>query len=548
DGEERVLFGRGETTRDESGKAIRHTGTSLDITEQHRAEAALRKSESRLKAILTAMDAERALIVTRAGIVHSTLSEPPTKKSHDGDGEGEIVGRSIHEFLPGEAGDRVFTAVKDVYATGGRSELEVSAGLPSGTSHFDISLRTLRSTSGGIESVLAIVRDVTQRKADALVLRQAQRLESLGVLAGGVAHDFNNLLVGVLGNAEFALDKLGATSSLRPVLEDIIRASTRAAELTRELLAYAGRAKLEADAVDVAALVEETARLVGPGIVDGVTIEVDCKPGSIWVHADATQIRQVVMNFIMNAADAMEGVGGRVEVRADAMYMDRLALERFTIHETLVPGDYALVEVSDRGVGMDRQTLDMIFDPFFTTKFQGRGLGLASTLGIVRAHGGAIHVESEPGLGSTFSMLLPRISSVPMMPSKPETDVHAGSETILVVDDEVVVRVAVRRMLELRGYHVFEATSGSRAVEVIRRGSAVDLALVDLTMPEMDGEQTFAALRALAPDMPVVFMSGHSREDVGLRVADKDRTAHITKPFRMSVLGETIAALLAPQE
>ncbi|NQZ95090.1 MAG: response regulator, partial [Myxococcales bacterium] len=258
--------------------------------------------------------------------------------------------------------------------------------------------------------------------------------------------------------------------------------------------------------------------------------------------------RQVVMNFITNAADAMEGVGGRVRVRADTVYMDRLALERFTTQETLAPGEYARIEVSDRGVGMDRQTLDMIFDPFFTTKFQGRGLGLASTLGIVHAHGGAIHVESEPGRGSTFSMLLPRTSSTLTTPSEPEPDVRAGSETILVVDDEDLVRGAAGRMLELSGYQVIEASSGSRAVEIIRRGSAVDLALVDLTMPVMDGEQTFVALRAVAPDLPVVFMSGHSREDVGLRVAGKERSSHITKPFRISVLSETIAALLASRK
>jgi len=548
DGEERVLFGRGETTRDESGKPILHSGTCLDFTEQYRVEAALRESESRLKAILTAMDADRAVIVTREGIFESTLHELPNEKSHDGVRTKEIVGRSIHEFLPGEAGDQMSAAVEGIYAMGGRSELEVSVDSADGTLHFDISLRTLRSTSGGIESVLAIVRDVTQRKADALTLRQAQRLESLGVLAGGVAHDFNNLLVGVLGNAETALDKIGATSPLRSELKDIVRASTRAAELTRELLAYAGTAKLEAEPVDVPALVEEIAQLVGPGLVDGVTIEVDRRPESAWVHADATQIRQVVMNFIVNAADAMEGVDGRIRVRADTMYMDRLALERFTIRETLAPGEYARVEVSDHGVGMDRQTLDLIFDPFFTTKFQGRGLGLASTLGIVRAHGGAIHVESEVGRGSTFTMLLPSISPALTKPSEPEPDAHAGNATILVVDDEDVVRVTARRMLELRGYHVLNASSGSRAVEMIRRGNAVDLALVDLTMPEMDGEQTFVALRALAPDLPVVFMSGHSREDMGLRVAGKDLTSHITKPFRMNVLSETIAALLAPRK
>lgn len=541
---ERVVFWKGETYRNESGKPIRHAGTSLDITDRYRVEEALRESESRLLAILTAMDAERAVVVTRDGIVRSILGEAPTGIGRYGVVSDEVEGRAIHEFVPGEAGDRVLEAVEGVYATGGRAEVDATVEFPGGVFHFDVSLRALRSRSGDIESVLAIVRDMTQQKADAMALRQAQKLESLGLLAGGVAHDFNNLLVGVQSNAEIALHKIDALSPVRLELEDIVRASMCAAELTHELLAFVGTAKREAESVDLAALVEESVQLVRPGLAEGVTIDVDRKPEPAAVYADATQIRRVITNFITNAADAIGVGGGRVQVRTELVQMDRQALEHCTIQGTPEPGEYCRVEVSDSGAGMDRQTLDKIFDPFFTTKVQGRGLGLASTVGIVRAHGGAIHVESEPGRGSTFTVWLPRTALPLAKPRQSEPSTQGGSGTILVVDDESFVRSAIRRILESSGYRMLEASSGPGAVEILERESNVELALVDLTMPEMDGVRTFEALRALALDLPVLFMSGHSQEDLGQRVAGMERTSHITKPFSMGALIRAIAVLL----
>ncbi len=224
--------------------------------------------------------------------------------------------------------------------------------------------------------------------------------------------------------------------------------------------------------------------------------------------------------------------------------MDRQALERCTIVGGLDPGEYCQLEVSDRGVGMDRAILDKIFDPFFTTKFQGRGLGLASAVGIVHAHSGALHVESEPGRGSTFILLLPRVAPVTATLSEPEPRAGAASGTILVVDDEDLVRKTTRRMLESMGYRVLQASSGSRAIALLEQASSIDLALIDLTMPEMNGEQTFAALRDLDSDLPDLFMSGHRGEEVALRVAGLERASHITKPFRMGALNQAVQTLL----
>ena len=242
DGEERVVHGRGETEFDDLGKPIRHAGTSHDITKQHRAAEELHASKGRLKAILTAMDAERAVVVSRDGVVTAILGEVPTASGRYGMAATEVEGRRVHDFIPGEGGDRILEAVAETYATGNRGEVEATVEFPGGVFYFGVSLRALRSSTGEVESVLAIVRDMTQLKADALALRQAQKLESLGMLAGGIAHDFNNLLVGILGNTEMALEEVDEDSSVRKQLQDVLQASERAADLTGQLLAYAGRA------------------------------------------------------------------------------------------------------------------------------------------------------------------------------------------------------------------------------------------------------------------------------------------------------------------
>ncbi|MGI9432096.1 MAG: PAS domain-containing hybrid sensor histidine kinase/response regulator [Myxococcota bacterium] len=545
DGEERVISGRAETLLDASGNPASHVGTSLDITEMHRVTDALRESEGRLMALLTAMDAERAVVVSRDGIVRSMLGEAPTETGRYGISASEVPGRSFNDFLSDESAERVRSAVEEVYQTGDRRELEVGADFPGGNFHFDVSLRALRARSGEIESVLAIVRDVTQRRDDALALRQAQRLESLGVLTGGIAHDFNNLLVGILGNAELALEQVGGDTRLYADLEEIVRASSRAADLTQELLTYAGSSVLEPAPVDLAALVEETAKLVQPALVPGVDLEIDPPLGNAWIEADATQIRQVVMNFITNAADAMAAEGGQVRVGVDTIEVDRASLDRCTIPGKGKAGEYCRIVVSDRGVGMDAATIEKIFDPFFTTKFQGRGLGLASTASTVRAHDGAIDVDSAPARGSTFTMLLPRVAPSTSGPAEAVVDREPGTERILIVDDEQLVRTAAGRILTSHGYEVVEAESGKKAVELVASGAGFDLALIDLTMPDMDGEQTFAALRETDPALAVVFMSGHSDEDMALHVSGKQRVSHISKPFRVQELRDAIGSLLA---
>jgi CheY-like chemotaxis protein len=289
----------------------------------------------------------------------------------------------------------------------------------------------------------------------------------------------------------------------------------------------------------------ETTALIGPALPKGVSIDLHGERDAVWILADETQIRQVVMNVLANAAESMRDGGGRVVVTTETVLMDVDSLNRCTIPGTSVPGDYCRIAVADHGVGMEPETIDKIFDPFFTTKLHGRGLGLASTLGIVRSNGGNIHVESKPKCGTTFTLLFPSAQPRRVAERDPEPALPAGNETILVIDDEDLVRVATRRMLEAWGYRVIDANSGSRAVEIIAGEDAIDLACLDLTMPGMSGEETFTALRAVDPDLPVIFMSGHNREDITRRFADSERTWYVTKPVPMGELRRNLAALLA---
>ena len=548
DGEERFIHGRGETERDADGKPIRHQGTSYDITDRQRVQNALEASEARLTAILTAMDAARAVVIARDGVVRSILGTPD-RTGRYGVGELQITGRRIHDFLPGEAGDRVMAEVARVYETGARAEVDATLDFPKGTFHFDVSLRALRMGSGEIESVLAIVRDMTDQRTEAKARRRAQKLESLGVLAGGVAHDFNNLLVGILSNAETALEVLGPDSPARSGLEDIFNASSQAADLTQELLTYAGGARFSPASLDLFDLVEETAHLIRPNLPEGVTLDLLGESGEVWIHADVAQIRQVVMNFLTNAAEATAGKRAEVTVQVDVVELDQSYLDSCYLRDGVATGSYARVEVTDRGIGMDRETQEQIFDPFFTTKFQGRGLGLASTVGIVRAHGGTLRVTSEPGRGTRFTVLLPRIAPISAAIGSAPSPAAAPPARILVVDDQALVRTAIERMLRADGHAVTTVSGGQEAVARFSASpERFDLAVIDVTMPGMDGEQTFEALRAVDGELPVIFVSGHSSDEVARRIAGKARVGCLTKPFRNSQLERAIATLLQPPD
>jgi len=368
-------------------------------------------------------------------------------------------------------------------------------------------------------------------------LQDTQKLESLGVLAGGIAHDFNNLLTGILGNASLARMELPAHSAMQPHLEQIEQASHRAAELCQQMLAYSGKGRFVVQQIDLNDLVQHTTHLLSISISKKCVLRFNLAPGLPAITADATQLRQIIMNLVINASEAIGLRSGVIAVSTGHTRIDRNYLATLLHPGELTPGDYVFLEVSDNGSGMDANTLKKIFDPFFTTKFTGRGLGLAAVLGIVRGHHGALKVYSEVGRGSTFKLFLPQAEgtgeSAAPLTAAPDTS-WRGSGTVLVVDDEEPVRAVAARLLQAIGFTTELANDGREAVEKYRLDPArYALVLLDLTMPHMDGEEAFRQLRHLNPGVKVVLMSGYNQQEAVGRFTGKGLAGFVQKPFEI---------------
>jgi signal transduction histidine kinase len=383
-------------------------------------------------------------------------------------------------------------------------------------------------------------------------LRHAQKLESLGLLAGGVAHDFNNLLTGILGNASLVLEIVNPDPDIKSMLQDIIRASERAADLTRQLLAYAGKGKFVIEPVNVSSLVRDISELLR-AVPRTVEISLHLHPDLPPIEGDASQIQQLAMNLILNAVEATGERPGVVRVTTSLRQVrpgDRVAHFR---PDPPQPGTYISIEVMDDGCGMSEIIKTQIFDPFFTTKFTGRGLGLAAALGIVRGHKGCIGVESAEGSGSSFTVLFP-VQGTVNLPSAPEQGLTlqplapTAAGTILIIDDEDVVRRAARATLEHFGYIVFEASDGRDGADLFSRlHDRISAVLLDLTMPRMDGHEVWRYIRRVRPDMKIIVSSGFDEAEALKQFTESTGLEFIQKPYTATALVRKIRAALDPR-
>jgi PAS domain S-box-containing protein len=383
-----------------------------------------------------------------------------------------------------------------------------------------------------------------QRRTEEL-LRHRQKLESIGILAGGVAHDFNNLLVGIIGGVSYALESLGPDHELAPILDGAFKAGERAAQLTRQMLAYAGKGRLQVEDVDFRQNLQATWDLIQASLPRSIDLTVTIPPELPPIHTDPSQLQQIIMNLILNASEAIPAeLPGRVVVRAETKRIDA---PRRIWSGDLAAGEYVAIEVHDNGSGIAPEVLDRIFDPFFTTKFTGRGLGLAAVLGIVRSNKGAIEVTSTPGSGSTFRVLLPagapRVEGA--IPAERPAPAAAAGGRILIVDDEPIVRNTARAVLERSGHAVEVVSSGYEALERLARRPAFSIVLLDLNMPGLDGRQTLDAIRRMHPDLPVVITSGYSESELRSRFERSRISGFLQKPFRARALSDKVAEVVS---
>jgi signal transduction histidine kinase len=380
-------------------------------------------------------------------------------------------------------------------------------------------------------------------------LRQIQKLESLGVLAGGIAHDFNNLLTVTLGHTELALEEVPTDSPAHLHLQRIFKSTQSAAELSRRMLAYSGRQPLALEPQSLSGLVEKASRMLEVSISRKARLRYWLAEDLPPVLGDATQMTQALLNLVLNASEAIGEQEGTITLITRTLHCDRSSLDAVQMDRFLPEGLYVCLEVSDTGCGMDRQTIAKAFDPFFTTKFVGRGLGLAVVQGIVRGHKGAIVVESEPGKGATFRLLLPP-AQVPLRTEEPQVPaprVSGAGGTVLLAEDEEVVREMGTLFLNRLGFSVLAAADGRQAVELFKaHRQEIVCAMLDLIMPLMDGEEALRQLRRLQSDLRVIICTGYDEQRVSSQLKGLGAVTVLQKPYQMSDLSDKLQALLSP--
>ena len=529
DGSVRWVRGMGELEKDAAGRPIFMVGIIQDVTEDTLKEEALRESEERFRRIFELIPGPVTLAAKDGSIVACNDGFCAAV----GYAREEILGRKTSELSTWvDANQR--DAMYAILAQGKCVDwLEIKLRRRDGQ------VRTMQIFAqpfelAGKPVVLSVGHDITDQRNLEQQMLHSQKLESLGVLAGGIAHDFNNLLTGILGNADLAKTEMSPLAPSRTSLEGIEVAARRAADLCRQLLAYSGRGRFIIEPLNLHELVEEMGHLLTVSISKKVVLKYHFSDGIPAVEADATQLRQVVMNLIVNASEAMGERSGVISVTVGLAHCEADYLKGCFGADRLPVGDYVYLEVADTGHGMDRATLDRIFDPFFSTKFTGRGLGLAAVLGIMRGHHGAVRVYSELGRGTTFKLIFPASESSPARAHARPTlsaGYHASGK-ILLADDEETIRNLGRRMLQRAGFEVIAASDGREAIEKFSKDKdAIRLVILDLTMPHLDGEACYREMRRLHPGVKVILSSGYNEQDVVNRFAGKGLAGFVQKPY-----------------
>ncbi len=512
-----------------------------EIEQRQRLFDALHKSEANWRSLVTNVPELIATIQTD-GLI-SFINRPV-----DGQSAAALIGKHAQELYAQPQYQAVFEqSMQQVIATGKMITYESEIEVGEKTFWYLNRLGTIQQAER-VEALILISTDITEQKQTEVAMHRMQKMESLGVLAGGVAHDFNNLLTVISAQQSLALLKLPANDPLRRHLQKTMKAVARATELTHQMLNYAGRGKSEQKMINLNELVADNIHLFSASIPKNVRLSTTLADKLPLLYGDQGQLQQLIMNLLLNSADAIGGEAGEVKITTRRHELRPAEQSAWPwAGQALKPGPYILLEVQDTGCGMDATTLAKIFDPFFTTKFTGRGLGLASAIGIVSAHQGGLHVESTPGQGTTFFILLPIVDepvSAPDATASPITTSLHG-ELVLLIDDEEDICEATAEILTTAGLNVIMAYDGPTGLAKFRKQqTTIKLIILDLSMPIMNGEAVLQEIRKLDPAMPVLLTSGYDEYEVMDRVQEY-AVGFIAKPYTVDMLLQTVHQQLA---
>jgi PAS domain S-box-containing protein len=522
---------------DSNNKPLRMSGTHTDITERKQAEEALKVSEEKYRLVVE--NANDAIMIVQDGMIKF-----PNRKSTvlSGYTKEELMSVTFSQFIHADDKDLGITMHgkrlqgQDVPETYSFRIINKSGGI------VWVEASAVLVTWEGQPATLSFLRDITVQKKLEEQLLHAQKMEAIGTLAGGVAHDFNNLLMGILGYVSLMLMKTDKTHPFYEKLKTIEQLVESGAELTRQLLGFARGGKYEAKPINVNDLIIKTADIFGRTKKE-IVIQKKLQEDLHATEADTGQIEQVLFNLYVNAWQAMPS-GGRLYIETENVILDEQQCRSYDAE----PGLYVKIAVTDTGVGMDSETQKRIFEPFFSTKGVGKGtgLGLASAYGIIKNHGGIINVYSEKGHGTTFNIYLPASEGKPLETKPTESSPLTGNETILIVDDEQAILLAVKELLEELGYNILTAQSGLKAIELYKKHSKdIKLVILDMIMPEMNGKETFVKLMEIDKNVCVLLSSGYSVNVEAKTILNLGCRGFIQKPFKVSELSEKIRTVMA---
>ena len=533
----------------EAGKVVGRVSLAVDITQLRQTQQSLQENIARFDLVINNVPARIAYVDKRNTLIFvNDRIESDFNLS-----VADVIGRNAEDVFPQPYFDLLTPYVRQVAATKQNLVFDAPVTLHDGTNIIERTYIYPHIIDGIVEALFMLHMDITEVKKTEDSLNNAQKLESLGVLAGGIAHDFNNLLVAMLGQSSLALAKIEETHKARRHIKQSVAAAERAATLTKQMLAYSGRGSFAIGKIDLNDVITSNLKLFEVSLPKNVKLVTNLAKKLPLIQADDAQIQQLIMNLIINAGQAIGTKNGEIAIQTSVEHVTPDNGEFWEITgDSLVPGQYASIQIKDDGIGMDDETKSKIFDPFYTTKDAGSGLGLAAALGIIRGHKGGIRVYSEPGNGTVFHLLFPiyaptHIESIKEKRARLNSAETGQTHTILVIDDEASVVRAVSDMLDMKGFKTIQCTRGQDGLTKYQQHQdEIALVLLDLMMPDMNGEAVFKGLQEINPNVRVMLSSGYSEAEVTRQFVGQNLADFIQKPYDFQTLVNKVVTLLKP--